>query len=67
LRFLHAVFAEHALAGFEQRLDGLGGMGLADSDQRDLARLASGDLASVDNASANRFEPCGCAFHGPAL
>ena len=50
LRFLHAVLAEHLLAGFEQRLDRLGGMGLADRDQRHLVRLAPRHLAGMRDA-----------------
>ena len=40
LRFLHAVFAEDALAGLDDRTDVGGLEGLRDGDQRHRARLA---------------------------
>ena len=40
LRLLHAVLAEHALAGVEQLADAIGAMGLGDGDQGDVGRAA---------------------------
>ena len=40
LRLLHAVLAEVALAGGDQRLDRLGRVGLADGDQPDVGGIA---------------------------
>jgi hypothetical protein len=66
-RFLHAVLAEYALTGLEQRRDRLARVRLADRDQRDLLHLAPRDLASAGDAFANGGEARGCAFHGARL
>ena len=39
-RLLHAIFAEVALPGLDQRLDFLGRTSLADRDQLDVGRIA---------------------------
>ena len=41
LRLLHAILAEHALAGGDQAEDRDGGLGLGDGDQGHLVRLAA--------------------------
>src|SRR5690606_16583180 len=63
LRFLHPVLAEHTLAGLDQRDDRLGGMGLADGDQRDLVALAPRDAAGAGDPLVDRLKQGGCAFH----
>ena len=55
---------EQALPGGDQPGNRLGRMGLADRDQRDLARVAAGDPGGVGDAGANFFE---CLFHGALL
>jgi hypothetical protein len=52
-RLLHAILAELALAGGNQRLDLIGPPPLGDGDQRDLLRLAASGLARIGNAGAN--------------
>jgi hypothetical protein len=61
-RFLDAVFAQDADAGFERLADDLDRHGLADRNQRDARRLASGTrgrrmdaLVNVEEAVANGF------------
>ena len=67
LRLLHPVLAERALAGCEQRLDRLGGVRLADRDQRHVFRIAARDLAGVGDAMVDFFEAQGCIHGGCAL
>lgn len=67
LRFLHAVFAEHTLAGSNQRLDRIRVMGLADGNQRHVIGLAPRDLRGVGNAVTDSGEAGGCVLHGAAL
>src|SRR5690606_10592665 len=63
LRFLDPVFGEYSLAGGDQGLDRLGGVGLADRDQGDFGPVTPGDAAGLDQAFLDRTEQGGCAFH----
>ena len=54
--FLHPVFPAHALPALDQGDDRFGRVSLADRDQRDRVRLASGDPGGVGDAGANIFE-----------
>jgi len=67
LRFLHPVFAEHALSLPDQGHDTIGGMSLADRDQRDFSRFAAGKLRGPGDTPADLFQRGGCTFHGGAL
>ena len=58
LRLLHAVFAEHALAGGDRRLDRLGRKRLRHRDQRHLRRVAPGILAGARDLGADGGEAC---------
>src|SRR5450631_793155 len=58
LRLLHAVLAEHALAGGDHRLDLLGLMSLRHRDQRHLRRIAPGILAGTCDLGADSGEAC---------
>jgi len=50
LGFLHAVFAEYALARLDQRQDRVGAVRLADGDQRDVVRPPLRDLRGLGDA-----------------
>ena len=69
LRLLHAVLAEHALAGGDHRLDRLGAEGLRDRHQRHRGRIAPGLGAGARDLGADlrqrRFADLrGSARHG---
>jgi hypothetical protein len=57
LGLLHAVLAEHALAGGDHRLDRLGAEGLGDRDQGDRGRIAPRIAAGRVDLSADGGEP----------
>src|ERR1700724_978060 len=54
LGLLDAIFAEHALAGGDDRLDRLGADGFGDRDQRDRRRVAPGITAGCRDLLAHR-------------
>ena len=63
LRFLHPVFAKHALSGGDQRRDLGRGAGLADRHQRDFAGRAPGQLGSGGDAGGYFEQGCGWIGH----
>jgi hypothetical protein len=67
LRLLHPVLAEDALALVEQREDALGGMRLADRDQRHLLGFAPRDGAGLGDAVLNFCERGAWRLHDGAL
>ena len=58
-RFLDSTFAEVALASSDQSLDLLDGSPLADGDQRDFSRIASGEPRRYGNTVENDFSAVG--------
>ena len=66
-RFLHPVLAEAALASGDQRGNALGGMRLADGDQRHLAWLAPRQARSGGDARGDFSEAGGWLFHRALL
>ena len=66
-RFLHPVFAEDALASLDQRRDALGGMGLADRDQRHIIGLAPRDFRGGGDAFQYFMQAGGWLIHGAVL
>lgn len=68
LRFLHPVFAEHALALLQQRADLCGIMRLADRDQGHIGGMPLGNTRSLGNAGADGFKRSfGIVIHDTAL
>lgn len=65
--FLHPVFAEHALAGFDQRQDRGRLVGLADRDQRHFLALPLRDPRGLGDAGADLGECYGWIGHGALL
>ena len=66
-RFLHPVLAKHVLAGLDQRHDALGGVGLADRDQRHIIGLAPRDLCGSGDTIQNFVQAGGWLIHGAVL
>lgn len=58
LRFLHAVFAKHALAGIDDGLDRFCIEGLGDRNQGNIRRLATGFFRDIRNALPDILKTC---------
>jgi hypothetical protein len=54
-RLLHAIFAEMAVSGSQQRGDRLSRMGLGDRQQFDGGRIAAGGAGGVGNGAFDGF------------
>ena len=67
LRFLHAIFAEMALAFAQQRLDRFRRVHLADRDQRHVLGFAAGDRAAFRDIRLHVLKRGLGLFHRRAL
>ena len=64
---LHAVLAEHALAGGQQLAHAVGAVGLGDGDQGDGGRIAAGGLRRLGDAPADLRQAIGALAHASRL
>ena len=59
LRFLHVIFAEHAVAGIERVDDPFRRLRFAHGDQGHLIRIAFDITAGLDDLPPDRIQPFG--------